>query len=477
MTGNSSINHELDPFFYPRGVALIGVSDNIRRGGYFILRNTLLGYKGPVYPVNPKYQEVQGQTCYPDIESIPENFDLAIYFIPAKFLPETIRACAKKKAKAIIIESAGFSETGPEGKNLQDTSVALAKESGIRLWGPNCMGLLDGHTRHVFSFMSQDWTTAMQPGPISLIVQSGMLSSGFLMMMLQRGNMGMSKVASLGNKCDVHESELLEYYIDDPNTGVIGCYLESIVDGRRFMECARKTAKPVVVLKAGRSPQGARAAMSHTASLSGKDAVYTGAFNQAGIIQVYDIHELMDFVRGFSMTPHCSCKGGTAVITFSGGAGIVTVDLLAEKGLKMAELSPETLSVLKEVFPQWMDPAHPLDLWPAAEQNGIKRVYTHCVEAVLADPGVDSLVLEAIASPRAGNNPDYLKDIAEMKKKHNKPIVLWMVSTGTDETYKLFRTVAESVNIPEFTEINRAASFIAAMKAHFTKKRRMGLIS
>src|SRR4030042_6872839 len=321
----------LDFFFQPKGVAVIGATNDNRKGGFHIVRNALEGYKGKLYPVNPKYSEILELPCYPDVESIPENFDLAVYFIPAKFLPDTIRACAGKGVKGIIIESAGFSEVGPEGKKIQEDSVALAREHGIRLWGPNCMGYLDGHSRNVFSFMfSNIWTTLLKPGNVSLIVQSGMLSAGFLMMMMERGGMDISKVCSIGNKCDVHETELLEYLIDDPNTGVIGCYLESIIDGRKFLELARSTDKPIIVLKAGRSNSGAKAVMSHTASLSGSADVYSGAFRQAGIGQGYDMHELMDMARGFSKTMSYRPGGRTAVMTFSGGAGNVHMELLEE---------------------------------------------------------------------------------------------------------------------------------------------------
>lgn len=464
----------LDIFYHPNGVAVLGATAK-PRGGFFLFRNTIEGYKGKVYPINPNYDEILGVKCYPDIASIPDNFDLLLYFIPAKHLPDTIRESAKKGVKGIIIESAGFSEVGEEGRALQEESVRLAREYGIRLWGPNCMGLLDGHSRHVFSFMYQDdWKVLMKPGGVSLIVQSGMLSAGFLMAVLERGGMGISKVASIGNKCDVDETELLEYYVNDPNTTVIAAYLESIKDGRRFLEIARATSKPVIVLKAGRSAQGAKAAMSHTASLSGAAEIYRGAFRQAGIVQVYDIHELMDLARGFSKTDACTPDGGTAVLTFSGGAGIVTTDLLSGCNLNLAELSHKTLADIKTVFPEWMDPSHPVDLWPAAEKNGVAKVYTHCVEAVMKDPCVDSVIVETLASPRTGF--DYLKTIAELKKKYGKPVALWMLSIGGKAVQDEARNIAEDNGLPEFTEISRCVSFIRGVREHFTKKRALGLI-
>ncbi len=454
-------------FFQPRGVAIIGATDSQLKGGFHLLRNAKAGYQGAIYPVNPKYKEILGIPCYPDIASIPENFDMAVYFIPAKFLPDTIRACAARGARGIIIQSAGFSEVGPEGKKLQEESVALARELGIRLWGPNCMGYLDGHSRNVFSFMYSDkWTSLMKPGNVSLIVQSGMLSAGFLLMMMDRGGIGFSKVCSIGNKCDLNETELLEYLINDPNTGVIGCYLESIIDGRKFMELARATDKPVVVLKSGRSGSGAKAAMSHTASLSGSAAVYAGAFRQAGIIQVYDMHELMDMVRGFSKTDTYTPGGSTAVMTFSGGAGIVTADLLEDRGIRLADLSPETMAALKELFPPWMDPSHPVDLWPAVEQNGAARVYVGAAEALMKDPAVDSLVLETFAWEFG--KTDFLATIGELKKQYGKPVAVWQV--GRSPLNEQFRNAWEDAGLPVFEEISRCAAFLDAVKRHFVKK-------
>jgi len=454
-------------FFQPGGVAIIGATDSQLKGGFHLVRNAKAGYQGAIYPVNPKYKEILGIPCYPDIASIPENFDMAVYFIPAKFLPDTIRACAARGARGIIIQSAGFSEVGPEGKKLQEESVALARELGIRLWGPNCMGYLDGHSRNVFSFMYSDkWTSLMKPGNVSLIVQSGMLSAGFLLMMMDRGGIGFSKVCSIGNKCDLNETELLEYLINDPNTGVIGCYLESIIDGRKFMELARATDKPVVVLKSGRSGSGAKAAMSHTASLSGSAAVYAGAFRQAGIIQVYDMHELMDMVRGFSKTDTYTPGGSTAVMTFSGGAGIVTADLLEDRGIRLADLSPETMAALKELFPPWMDPSHPVDLWPAVEQNGAARVYVGAAEALMKDPAVDSLVLETFAWEFG--KTDFLATIGELKKQYGKPVAVWQV--GRSPLNEQFRNAWEDAGLPVFEEISRCAAFLDAVKRHFVKK-------
>ncbi len=460
----------LESFFNPKGVAVIGASDDRTKGGYFLLRNSLVGYKGKIHAVNPKYKEILGVPCYPDVRSIPNKFELALYFIPAKFLPDTIRECAKKGVRAIIIESSGFSEVGKEGERLQNECLALAKKHRIRLWGPNCMGFLDGHSMYAFSFMRiEGWVPLMKAGNVSFIVQSGMLSAGFLMMILERGGMGIRKACSIGNKCDVNETELLEYLINDERTEVIGCYLESIIDGRRFLELARSTEKPVVILKGGRSDLGTKAVMSHTASMSGSDAVYTGAFKQAGIVQVYDLHELMDVVRGFSKTRSFVPKSGSAVMTFSGGAAIVTTDLLADCGIDLAELSAGTLGALAKLFPAWAKPANPLDLWPAVEAGDPYTVYSESAKALFADPAVDSIIIEAFAFGFTGT--DLFQIIREMTLKYGKPVAVWALGIGP--SLGQFRAAVEDSGLPVFTELKRCADFLAGVKHHFIKKAKL----
>ncbi|HPI93718.1 MAG TPA: CoA-binding protein, partial [Deltaproteobacteria bacterium] len=456
-------------FFNPEGIAVIGASDNQRKGGFHLFRNTLHSYKGKVYPVNPRVDSILDVPCYPDISSVPGDFDLALFFIPAPGLPSTIEECAKKGVKGIIIESAGFAETGRDGVRLQEECVSLAKSHGIRLWGPNCMGLLDAHLGHVFSFMYTDvWKTLMKPGNVSMTVQSGMLSAGFLMMVLERGGLSISKMCSIGNKCDVNETELLEYFINDPSTDVIGHYAESISAPRRFIELASGTDKPIVLLKGGRSPMGAKAAMSHTASMASDHAILRSAMRQAGIVEVTDMNELMDFLRGFSKTTHCSVhdNAGTAVVTFSGGGGIVTTDLLHESGLSMAELSNETLSVLKSVFPPWMEPANPVDIWPAIEHSGMAKVYTTVSNALMYDEGVDSVIIHIYTNLTTDST--VLLDLARLKDELGKPVVAWLAGMG--EPLRSWRRGLESIGIPVFDEMSRSVSVLSAIKRHQRKR-------
>ena len=242
-------------FFNPDGIAVIGATPNSLKGGYAIFKNVLIGYKGNIYPVNPSYKEIEGMPCYPSVSAVPGHVDLAIVFVPAKLVPAVIEDCAAKGVQGVMIESGGFAEAGRDGSLLQQSLKDISKRTGIRLWGPNCMGLVDAVGGYVFSFM--DPRSLQQglliPGKVSLVVQSGLLSAGFLVDIMSHHVMGISKVCSVGNKIDINECDLLSYLIQDTNTEVIGHYLESFSDGRRFTELCRKSTKPIVVLHGGKS--------------------------------------------------------------------------------------------------------------------------------------------------------------------------------------------------------------------------------
>ncbi|PKN52439.1 MAG: hypothetical protein CVU55_04135 [Deltaproteobacteria bacterium HGW-Deltaproteobacteria-13] len=459
----------LDYFFNPKSVAIIGASDNKNKGGYQIIKNVMAGFRGKIYPVNKSYTEILGIPCYPDVASIPGNIDLAIYFIPSKELPHTVNECAKKGVKGIIIESGGFNEAGAEGIKLQKHALENAAKAGIRLWGPNCMGFIDGNKTYVFSFInSLVWPDVLRGGNVGLIVQSGMLSAGFLLHALQEGVMGVSKVCSIGNKCDIDESDILEYMIKDKDTEVIACYLESLVDGRKFVNLAKKTNKPVIVLMGGRSQEGAKAAQSHTASLSGNYRVTSGAFRQAGIIEVFDPAELTDMARAFgkNMPFYPQPQKGTAILTFSGGAGTITVDLMEDCGLPLAKLSQGTLDSVAELFPPWNKPDHPLDLWIAIERHGFEKVFRNSLTAVINDPAVDSIIFHSYATPLIGQ--EFFDELAALIKKHKKPAVLWV--EGRKDFAEHLRGIAENAGLPAFRELNRCVTVLNGMKRHFIKK-------
>jgi acetate---CoA ligase (ADP-forming) len=460
----------MDFFFNPRGIAVVGATPNPLKGGNAILKNILLGYRGGIYPVNPKYGRIEGLTCYPSVDAIPDPVDLAIVFVPAPQVPAAVEGCAAREVSGVIIESGGFAETGAEGRHLQDRLSEIAVRTGIRIWGPNCMGLVDCVHRRIFSFMDPKAQEQEEfiPGTVSLVVQSGMLSAIFLIDMMSNAAMGVSKVCSLGNKIDVDECDVLEYFLDDPDTEVIGLYLESFSHGRRFLELCRRSAKPIVVLKGGRSQQGAEAALSHTASLAGNQRIIAGALAQAGVTEARDFKQMMDLCRSLAlMKPPASGSDRVAVLTLSGGAGIVATDFVAEQGLAMADLSPSTKRSLATLFPEWMPVTNPVDLWPAVERQTGNHpdVVGRSLAALLDDPEVDAVFFHAfVSSPRSRPN---MAELSTRLRRAGKPLVAWVIGRR-DDVYA-FQKEALVHGIPVFTEISRATECLAAI---LSQKRR-----
>ncbi len=388
----------IDFFFNPRSVAVIGASPNPLKGGNALIKNLQRGYSGSIYPVNPKYVEIEGLPCFRKVSHIGRPVDLAIVFVSAHLVPEVLRDCGAADVRGVMIESGGFAETGQKGRALQETCRQISAENGMRLWGPNCMGLVDGRRNLVFSFLNPAmWEKGLTPGDVSLIVQSGMLSAGFLIDLMSHGTMGVSKVCSIGNKVDVDECELLEYLVSDMDTAAVALYLEGISKGRAFLDVARRSTRPIVVLKGGKSPRGARAAMSHTASLSGDDRVVRGALAQANIVEAEDFKQMMDLSRALPMVSEGVGRGRAAILTFSGGAGILSADFLTSHGMDLAHLSRKTCRGLEEFFPSWMPVANPIDLWPAAEVLGGAEAYRRTVEVLMDDDRVVVLLLHAFA--------------------------------------------------------------------------------
>jgi acetyltransferase len=449
-------------FFKPKGIVLIGASTNPYKGGNFILRNLLKGFKGGIYPVNPAYAEVEGLKCYPSVLDVPDPVDLAIVFVPAKLVPGVIRECAGRGIPGVMIESGGFAEAGAGGESLQKELKRISGETGIRLWGPNCMGLVDFISKKVFSFVSPTlWNYEFIRGDVSLIVQSGMLSAGFIIDTMSHGIMGVSKVCSIGNKADVNECELLEYLLKDPETEVVGLYLESFADGRRFIEICRSAEKPIVVLKGGKSAKGAAAAMSHTASLAGNSAVISGALAQAGVVEATDFKQMLDLCRALSMYPKIPKKvtGGVAILTYSGGAGIVSSDFIDKTTLSIADLSQKTKDALEKIYPEWMPVANPVDLWPAIERGGSEIAYGQAIKAVCDDPNVDAVFLHYYAGGVALNFD--ISSIVETGRKSGKPMFCWLM--GEAEKAKEFQINTQNLGIPVYRELYRAVECMAAV--------------
>ena len=465
-------SNEMECFFKPKGVALVGATANPNKGAFSIWHNLKTGFRGPIYPVNPRYTELDGQPCYSSVRDVPDPVELVIVFVPAPMVLPVVRDCVDRGIPGVIIESAGFAETGETGKKLQDELTEIIRESDIRIWGPNCMGVVDAVSRHVFSFVSPAiWDDGLPAGDVSLVVQSGMLSGGFLIDLMSHGIMGVSKVCSIGNKADVDECDLLEYLIKDSDTRAICLYIESIKDGRRFLHACRSSRKPIVLLQGGKSEKGAVAAMSHTASLSGNGAVWNGAMDQAGVVRADDFNQMMDLGRSLAIHPEPLERetGRVAVVTFSGAAGIVSADFMDRYGLELADLSENARKLLKGVYPEWMPVSNPIDLWPAIERSGIERAYGEAIRAVYDDSGVDAVLFHIFLGGLALKFN--LQSAIEAARAAGKPTFFWLL--GKKDIAEAFQKEARDLGVPVFRELSRAVECMAAV---LSRKRKKGVL-
>jgi len=392
---------------------------------------------------------------------------MAIIIVPAPAVPAVLEACGRKGIYRVIIESAGFSEAGPVGKAIQDKCTAIAQAAGIRVWGPNCMGIVDIPGQLFFTFMHPNiYKVGLIPGRISMVVQSGMLTAGFLAELMGDRAIGVAKACSIGNKSDVDECDILEYLLHDDETDAIALYLESIPRGRRFIELANQSLKPIVVLKGGKSLAGAKAAISHTSSLSGNARLQDSVLELASVTIAHDFQQMMELARALAMIPETPPRCRTAIITISGGAGILSCDLLEEHGLALAELAPETKNELAPVFPDWFPAENPVDLYPAFAVRGPLAAYEGAFNAVIKDPNVDVIFLHYFA----GLYSSYasLPAMKEAAAKAGKVLIIWAIGLG-DELRTLKRD-CEANGIPAHSELSRAIECLAAASRYQRRK-------
>ena len=396
VSGAAAIAHVLRP----KTVALIGASRARGRVGGAIFHNLVdAGFTGAVYPVNKSGQAVQGVRAYTSVREIPDPVELAVIAVPAADVVDVARECAQVGVKALVVVSAGFAEEGGEGKARQEKLVAICRDAGMRLVGPNCLGVL---TTGEDVRLNATFSRGMPPaGPLSLLSQSGALGLAAIDQAAERG-LGLASFVSAGNKADVSGNDVLEFWEDDPNTGVIALYLESFGNPRTFARVARRVSrtKPVVAVKSGRSAAGARAAASHTgAALAASDTTVDALFSQAGVIRAGTLGELLDVSALLGTQPLPPGKR-VAVLTNSGGPGILCTDALEAEGMEIAKLSKRTRNRLKRLLPEAASVANPVDMLATAPPDH----YTRSLAILSEDPGVDAII--AIYTPTGLDEPE-----------------------------------------------------------------------
>src|ERR687891_1473232 len=335
----SSPNDSEDIFLSPRSIAVIGASE--KQGvGKAIFSNIKNGYKGKIYPITPSNPTIFGLQAYKSVLDVSEDIDLAIVATPNRTVPSVMEEVGKKKIKGAIIVSAGFKEVDEQGRRLEEEVGTVGRKYGTRIIGPNCLGIMSLSEKNMMNATFLKITP--KHGGIALVSQSGAICAATVEDAMAQG-IGFSKVISMGNKIDIDENDVLELLCHDPETSVIIMYLEDIHDGRRFMEIGRKTTKqfkkPIVVIKSGRTPEGAKAAMSHTGALMGADEVYDALFLQSGVIRVDSMQELFDLATAFSKQPIPNNDKGTVIVSNAGGPAIISTDACSKYGMKLADIS------------------------------------------------------------------------------------------------------------------------------------------
>jgi acetyl coenzyme A synthetase (ADP forming)-like protein len=447
-----------EAFFEPKSVAVIGASTNPEKLGHAVLDNLVNGgyYEDgrKVYPINPGAESILGLKAYPSVTDVEGSIDLGVIVIPYPYVPDALRTCGEKGIPAVIVISAGFREAGMEGLERERELIEIAREYGIRLIGPNCLGVID-----TFTPMNASFSADMPPrGPMGFMSQSGALGTAILDW-AQAGRLGLSKFVSLGNKADVDEIDLLRVWKDDETSRVLLCYIEGLSDGQEFIRVAREVTqqKPIVALKSGVTQAGSRAVSSHTGSLAGSEQAYRAAFQQSGVIRAQSLQDLFDYAIAFGYLP--PLRGDRiAIVTNAGGPGILATDAIERSGLQLARFESGIIRALEEFLPDAASAANPVDVLGDARADR----YRFALEKVVKDPNVDGVLV--ILTPQAMTEiVETAEVIAEIAGDVDVPMLACFMGEARVEAGT---KVLDKHNVPNFSFPERAAMVFEGL-CHF----------
>ena len=447
---DSSLN--LDHFFDPCAVAVVGASADPTKLGHAVLYNVLEhGFTGDVYPINPKADEILGKKAYASVLAVPGPIDLAVIVVPSKAVAGVLEECGQKGVKGVIVITAGFREVGPQGMAMEKELISIVRRYGMRMIGPNCLGIIDTYAPLQASFALG---MPMQGG-IAFMSQSGALCTSILDMALA-DDIGFSRFVSLGNKADLNEIDFLQVWGSDPNSKVITAYLEGITDGGRFIEIARQVSKhtPVIAIKSGTTQAGSKAVSSHTGTLAGSERAYEAAFQQAGVLRAGSVQDLFDMAVAFARQP-LPATDAVAVVTNAGGPGIMATDALERAGLQLASLAVETQNKLRAGLPSAASVANPVDVLGDAMADR----YALAVNAVADDPNVGAIIV--VLTPQIMTQiTETAQAVTEVYQRTGKPILTAFMGKQTiGEGEKILR----AHGLPNYPVPERAVNALAAM--------------
>ena len=437
----------LEKFFEPQSVAVIGASQTPHKAGNDVIQNILANeFAGKLFLVNPRGGEILGHKVYKSIQDLPEGVDLAVIILPAAVTPQAIRDCAAKGAKAIVLAAGGFAEVDDKGEKLQEETLKAIRDSGVRAIGPNT----SGHTSTPHNFTSSFFPLGKIPqGNVSYIAQTGNFATHTMRYIMSGEHYGVARVLGLGNKLDVEESEVLEYYGQDPKTKAIFIYLESFKKPRRFLEVARKVtqSKPVILLKGGATAEGASAAVAHTAALASNDRIIEGALRQAGVVRIYKYSHLFLAAKAISAMP--LPKGNRLSFLAPSGAMLVCLtDLCHHRlGLSVPDVEENTRQYLQDISPPFIRMRNPVDIWPSATVYGVEYAYREGMKAALEDPNIDAVVPILMLTDETGvPSLDFIVDLAA--RFTDKPI--FVTFSGEKKHMEAAKTFLEPKGVPTF---------------------------
>ena len=440
----------LHTLFSPESVAVIGASSKPGKSGNDVVKNILANaFSGQLFLVNPRGGEILGQKVYTSIAELPEGIDQAIIILPAKANPQAIRDCKARGIKTIVMAAGGFAEVDDSGLALQQETLAAIQETGIRALGPNTSGHISTPAHYTSSFFPLG---QIPKGNISYIAQTGNFATHTMRYIASAEHYGVARVVGMGNKLDIEESELLEYLAEDRETKAIFMYLESIKHPRRFLKAAAMATrkKPVVLLKGGASPEGASAAVAHTAALASDDRIIDGALNQAGVVRIFKYSQLFQAAKALAKMP--LPKGNRVSFSAPSGAMLVCMTDLCRRNLhlEVPQFAEHNRKRLQEISPPYIKIRNPVDIWPAAAVSGVEFAYGEAIEAGLSDPNIDAVVSILMLTDETGiPSYDFLPALAE--KYPHKP--LYLTFSGQKEHMETAKAYLEPRGIPTFQMI------------------------
>ncbi|MEZ5330669.1 MAG: acetate--CoA ligase family protein [Thermoanaerobaculia bacterium] len=434
----------LDPIFRPQSVAVIGASRNRDSIGFALLHNLVMNeFQGALFPVNPHAASIHSLKAYPSILEVPDPVDLAVIAVPKTLVPGVLAECVEKGVGGIVVITAGFSETGADGRSAEAALRETVRKAGIRMVGPNCMGVIN--TEEEVSLNATFAPTPAQPGSIGFVSQSGALGVAILNAAADLG-IGLTQFVSMGNKADVSGNDLIEYWENDPATRVIAMYLESFGNPRRFTQIAKRVgrSKPILVVKSGRTAQGARAASSHTGALAGADVTVSAFLEQCGVLRANSIEDLFDIALALDRCPLPDGRR-VAILTNAGGPGIMATDACVNLGLDIAELTEQTRRELAAFLPAEASLLNPVDMIASATPEQ----YGRALRVLAQDPGVD-LVMVINVTPLLTDPVDVMPEIVAACRAVEKPLVAVMMAT--EDFFERIRREPETPPVYRFPE-------------------------